>query len=152
MSSFLLRRAGAARAFSTSSPRSLARISIIGNLANTPEIHNTSNGREILKYAVASNTGSKDNRQTSWFRVTSFADGPKKDYLLNLPKGALVYVEGEASISSYQDGNGQARSSFNIVQRKLSISSQEGKMCSDQNIASGNIEVLKRPDNSGQGE
>jgi hypothetical protein len=93
MSSFLFRRsatasAGAARAFSTSSPRSIARISIIGNLADTPELHATSSGREILRYAVASNTGPRDNRQTSWFRVTSFADaGPRRDFLLSLPKG-----------------------------------------------------------------
>ncbi|EFY98801.1 hypothetical protein MHUMG1_06061 [Metarhizium humberi] len=137
MSSFLLRRAtvasaGAARSFSTSSPRSVARISIIGNLADTPEIQPTSSGREILKYAVASNTGPKDNRQTSWFRVTSFAEGPRKDFLLSLPKGAMVYVEGDATISTYQDPNGQTRSGLNIVQRS--------------------IEVLKRPQNAGQSE
>ena len=92
MSSFLFRRAAVApqaarRAFTTSSPRSIARISIIGNLADTPELQPTSTGREILKYAVASNTGPKENRQTSWFRVTSFAEGPRRDFLLSLPKG-----------------------------------------------------------------
>ncbi|TQS33009.1 hypothetical protein Golomagni_06661 [Golovinomyces magnicellulatus] len=95
MSAMLFRRAtaastGAARAFSTSSPRSLARISIIGNLADTPEVVPTSSGREIVKYAVASNTGPKENRQTSWFRVTSFAEGPRRDYLLTLPKGYVT--------------------------------------------------------------
>ena len=95
MSSFLTRRAAgasasAARAFSTSAPRSVARISIIGNLADTPELQPTSSGREILKYAVASNSGPKDNRQTSWFRVTSFADGPRRDFLLSLPKGYVA--------------------------------------------------------------
>ncbi len=92
-SSFLFRRAtGAAtarRAFTTSAPRSVARISIIGNLADTPELQPTSSGREILKYAVASNSGPKDNRQTSWFRVTSFAEGPRRDFLLSLPKGCV---------------------------------------------------------------
>ncbi len=79
--------ASAARAFSTSSPRAIARISIIGNLADTPELVPTNSGREIIKYAVASNSGPRDNRQTSWFRVTSFAEGPRKDFLLTLPKG-----------------------------------------------------------------
>ncbi|GAB0133219.1 hypothetical protein EsDP_00001631 [Epichloe bromicola] len=137
MSSLLFRRAtvasaGAARSFSTSSPRALARISIIGNLADTPEVQPTSTGREILRYAVASNTGPKDNRRTSWFRVTSFAEGPQKDFLLSLPKGTMVYVEGEASINSYQDANDQPRSSLSVVQR--------------------GIEVLKRPQNAGQTE
>ncbi|KAK2600302.1 ssDNA-binding protein, mitochondrial [Conoideocrella luteorostrata] len=137
MSSFLFRRAtaasaGAARSFSTSSPRSLARISIIGNLADTPEVQPTSTGREIVKYAVASNSGPKDNRQTSWFRITSFAEGPRKDFLLSLPKGAMVHVDGDASISNYQDANGQPRSSLNVVQRS--------------------IDVLKRPQNTGQSD
>ncbi|EJP66979.1 Single-stranded DNA-binding protein [Beauveria bassiana] len=130
MSSFLFRRAAApaasaARAFSTSSPRSVARITIVGNLADTPEVVTTNSGREIIKYAVASNSGSRENRQTSWFRVTSFAEGPRKDYLLTLPKGTSVFVEGDASTGTYQDKDGQTRNSFNIVQR--------------------NIEVLRRP-------
>ncbi|KAM3520010.1 hypothetical protein NHJ13051_007122 [Beauveria bassiana] len=129
-SSFLFRRAAApaasaARAFSTSSPRSVARITIVGNLADTPEVVTTNSGREIIKYAVASNSGPRENRQTSWFRVTSFAEGPRKDYLLTLPKGTSVFVEGDASTGTYQDKDGQTRNSFNIVQR--------------------NIEVLRRP-------
>jgi hypothetical protein len=79
--------AGAARSFSTTSPRSIAKMSIIGNLADTPELHQTSNGRELVRYAVASNTGPRDNRQTSWFRITSFNEGPRRDFLLSLPKG-----------------------------------------------------------------
>ncbi|OAA77745.1 Single-strand DNA-binding protein [Akanthomyces lecanii RCEF 1005] len=127
MSSMLFRRtatapvASAARAFSTSSPRSIARISIIGNLADTPELVPTNSGREIIKYAVASNSGPRDNRQTSWFRVTSFAEGPRKDFLLTLPKGATVFVEGDASTGTYQDKEGQTRNSFNIVQRSIEV-------------------------------
>jgi hypothetical protein len=87
---FMRRAAFGARAFSTSSPRSIARISIIGNLADTPELVSTSTGREIVRYAVASNSGPRDNRQTSWFRVTSFTEGPQRDYLLGLPKGYVM--------------------------------------------------------------
>lgn len=82
--------ASAARSFSTTSPRPVAKITIIGNLADTPEIHQTSSGRELVRYAVASNSGPKENRQTSWFRITSFSEGPRRDFMLSLPKG---YVE-----------------------------------------------------------
>ncbi|KAH6610688.1 hypothetical protein Trco_000708 [Trichoderma cornu-damae] len=133
MSSFLFRRAasataGAARAFSTTSPRSVARITIIGNLADAPEVQvsgNQENPREYVRYAVASNSGSKEHRQTSWFRVTGFVDGPRRDFLLGLPKGTLVYVEGDATISSYLDAGGQTKHGLSVVQR--------------------NIEVLRRP-------
>jgi single-stranded DNA-binding protein len=89
---FMRRAAFGARAFSTSTPRSIARISIIGNLADTPEVVPTSTGRELVRYAVASNSGPRDNRQVSWFRVTSFSEGPQKDYLLSLPKGYVDVV------------------------------------------------------------
>ncbi|KAH7328491.1 putative ssDNA binding protein [Stachybotrys elegans] len=126
MSSLMFRRAtasaaGAARSFSTSSPRSIARIQIVGNLADTPELQATSTGREIVKFAVASNTGPKENRQTSWFRVTSFREGPTRDYLLSLPKGSLVFLEGDATMSTYQDANGQTRSSLSIVHRNIEV-------------------------------
>lgn len=95
MSSFLFRRAAAAsattaRSFSTTSPRSIAKISIIGNLADTPEVYQTSSGRDIIRYAVASNTGPKDNRQTSWFRVATFVEGPRRDFMLSLPRGYVL--------------------------------------------------------------
>ncbi|KAF4968240.1 hypothetical protein FSARC_4331 [Fusarium sarcochroum] len=124
--------ASAVRAFTTTAPRPVARITIVGNLADTPELHSTSTGREILRYAVASNSGSRENRKTSWFKVTSFAEGPSRDYLMNLPKGATVYVEGDASTNTYTDSNGQSRTAFNVVQR--------------------NIEVIRRPQAPEQGE
>ncbi|KAF3770033.1 nucleic acid-binding protein [Cryphonectria parasitica EP155] len=136
MSSFLARRAVAApriaRAFSTTPARPVAKITIVGNLAGPPELQATSTGREILKYAVASNQGRGENAKTSWFRVTAFEDeGPRRDYFQSLPKGTLVYLEGEASISTYDD-EGKTRSSLSIVQR--------------------NLEVLRRPASAGPEE
>ncbi|KAH8176219.1 single-strand binding protein family protein [Sarocladium implicatum] len=118
---FMRRAAFGARAFSTSTPRSIARISIIGNLADTPEVVPTSTGRELVRYAVASNSGPRDNRQVSWFRVTSFSEGPQKDYLLSLPKGSTVFVEGNATISTYQDAEGKTRSGLNVTQRSIEV-------------------------------
>ncbi|KAG6001774.1 hypothetical protein E4U21_003819 [Claviceps maximensis] len=137
MSSFLLRRAtaapaGACRSFSTSSPRSLARMTIIGRLADAPEARTASSGREVLKFTVATSHGNKENRQTSWFRITSFVEGPRKDYMLSLPKGTMMYIEGDAAMTSYQDKDGQPRSSLSIIQR--------------------NFEILKRPQPTEQSE
>lgn len=92
MSSFLLRRATAApravNAFSTTQARGFARITVMGHLGAAPELQATSTGTELIKYAVASSSGPKDNRTTSWFRVTSFAPaGPQRDFIMSLPKG-----------------------------------------------------------------
>ena len=80
----------AARTFSTTRPSLLARMQLIGRLADAPELTPTSTGREMVRYALAVSNGPKDeqgNRQTSWFRVASFQDGPGRDVLLSLPKG-----------------------------------------------------------------
>ncbi|OTB07979.1 hypothetical protein M426DRAFT_8191 [Hypoxylon sp. CI-4A] len=129
--SFLARRAVAtapsfARSFSASARRDIAKITLVGNLAATPELKATSTGREIVEYAVASNSGPRDNRQTSWFRVTAFLDeGPRRDFITSLPKGATVYIEGDATMNQYTDAEGKTRSALRIAQR--------------------NIEVLRRP-------
>ncbi|KAI0180194.1 nucleic acid-binding protein [Hypoxylon sp. FL1284] len=130
--SFFSRRAVAtaaprlSRAFSASARRDIAKMTIVGNLAATPELRATSTGRELIEYAVASNTGRGENRQTSWFRVAAFLEeGPRRDFLTSLPKGSTVFVEGDASMNTYTDAEGKPKSSLRILQR--------------------NIEVLRRP-------
>ncbi|KAJ5794850.1 Primosome PriB/single-strand DNA-binding [Penicillium paradoxum] len=137
MSAFLsslrpgLRMANAAqtaRAFSTSPAHSIARLTLTGRLGAEPELHATSSGQEVVKYNVATSHGSKDNRQTSWFRIINFVpEGPQRDYILGLQKGTLLYVEGDARMNTYEDAEGHTRSSLSVVQRTL--------------------EVLKRPEN-----
>lgn len=155
--SFLARRTvaaapRAARAFSTTPSRPLAKITIVGNLVQTPELQATSTGREVLKYAVASNVGRGENTKTSYFRVSSFeAEGPRRDYFQSLPKGSvsllfpslvtrasgvigvakhcltyrtLVYVEGDATNDKYEDAEGKTRTALSIVQRESPIHPQ----------------------------
>jgi hypothetical protein len=97
MSSILLRRAGVAsrvaRSFSTTPSRSVARITIVGHLGGSPEVQATSTGHEIVRYNVATNSGPKENRTTSWFQVTAFeGEGPRRDFLQGLPKGWVANV------------------------------------------------------------
>ncbi|CAK7273738.1 ssDNA-binding protein, mitochondrial [Sporothrix epigloea] len=109
-------------AFSTTPARHVARMTIVGHLGDTPELQATSTGHEVLKYVVASSSGPRDNRQTSWFRVSSFLpEGPQRDLLTSLPKGTLVYVEGDATMGTYQDADGKTRSSLNIMQRSIEV-------------------------------
>ncbi|KAI0802613.1 nucleic acid-binding protein [Xylaria sp. FL0064] len=116
------RLVGATRAFSASARRDIAKITLVGNLAATPEIKATSTGKEVIEYAVASNDGSRDNRHTSWFRVATFAEeGPRRDYLTSLPKGSTVFVEGDAVMNQYVDADGKTRSSLSIYQKNLEV-------------------------------
>lgn len=78
----------AARNFSSSASRSVARMIITGRLAAEPELSATASGNDIIRYAVATSHGRGENRQTSWFRVGAFVpEGGQRDYLLGLQKG-----------------------------------------------------------------
>lgn len=105
MSAFLARRAIAApqlaRTFSSTSARPVAKITVIGTLGATPEIQATSTGREILKYSVASNTRSRGETKTSWWRVTCFnVEGNRRDFFQSLPKGCVSRPDPALSVAS----------------------------------------------------
>ncbi|KAK0748639.1 hypothetical protein B0T21DRAFT_356965 [Apiosordaria backusii] len=129
MSAFLrtLSRAAArpqvsARSFSSTAARPYARITIVGNLADTPELRAGSSGKEYLRYAVASNSGTSDNRKTSWFNVTAFPSSTSaRDFYLSLEKGSTVLVEGTATIDTYEDAEGKPVRTLGIVQRNFEV-------------------------------
>jgi hypothetical protein len=77
-----------ARTFSTSRPSQLARMTLVGRLGADPELAETGKG-QLIKYVVGTSHGPKDNRQTSWFRVASFAPegSAQRDYVMGLSKG-----------------------------------------------------------------
>jgi len=107
------------RSFSSTPRGSLARMQLIGRLAAEPELTTTSTGRTLVKYAVGVSTGPRDARETSWFRVASFDEGPRRDLLLGLPKGTLVFVDAESRMRTYEDAEGKRNSSLDLVQREF---------------------------------
>jgi single-stranded DNA-binding protein len=62
-------------------------MTLVGRIGTDPEIQETAKG-SLVKYVVATSHGPRDNRQTSWFRIASFApEGPQRDYVMGLGKG-----------------------------------------------------------------
>ncbi|KAK6368263.1 uncharacterized protein PV06_09448 [Exophiala oligosperma] len=128
--SFLLspaRRAGSAtpafaqRAFSTTRSSQLARMTLVGRIGTDPELIDTGKA-QVIRYVVGTSSGPKDNRQTSWFRISSFApEGPARDYIMGLSKGTLVYLEGDATMRTYNDADGKKQSALNLVQTKVDV-------------------------------
>lgn len=111
------------RAFSTSRSSQLARLTLVGRLGTDPEITTTSTGGEVIKYVVGTSYGPKENRQTSWFRVASFApkESPVREKIMRLSKGTLVYLEGDATMRSYEDSQGRNQSQLSLVQTKVEV-------------------------------
>jgi Single-strand binding protein family len=83
----------AARAFSTSSPAQVARMTLVGRLGTDPELIQTNKGGDVIKYVVGTGYGPRENRQTSWFRVASFAQegSPLRDLTMGLSKGQVLH-------------------------------------------------------------
>lgn len=79
----------ATRAFSTTRSAQLARITIVGRLGTDPEVVELqNNSNPLVKYVVGSDSGPRDNRTTSWFRVAAFPpEGPVRDAVMGLTKG-----------------------------------------------------------------
>jgi hypothetical protein len=77
------------RGFSTTQPSHLARMTLVGRLGTDPEVQQSSNGGSFVRYSVGTSYGSKDNRQTSWFRVAAFPPegSAQMDYVMGLGKG-----------------------------------------------------------------
>ncbi|EYE93088.1 single-stranded DNA-binding protein [Aspergillus ruber CBS 135680] len=112
----------AARSFSTTSRRDLARMILTGRLGTEPELQATASGREVIRYVVASDYGRTQSRKTDWFRVASFPDSEsQKNFLLNLPKGSLVYVEADTSLRQYEDAEGKKNTQLSLVQRNIDV-------------------------------
>ncbi|EFW23032.1 conserved hypothetical protein [Coccidioides posadasii str. Silveira] len=75
-----LRTASLRRAFSASTSRSHATITIAGPLGAAPELKTSQNGRQYIRYIAEKS----------------------QNYLLGLEKGTIMHVEGEPSITSLE--------------------------------------------------
>lgn len=77
------------RTFTTTSPKHLARMTIVGRIGAEPEISETSSGSKVIRFVVGSNSGTRDNQITSWFRVANFVnpESKREDYFMGIGKG-----------------------------------------------------------------
>lgn len=68
-------------------------MTVVGRLADSPDIIATSTGQDVIRYALGTHHGPKDNRQTSWWRVACFAqEGPLRDLVMGMGKGWVQFT------------------------------------------------------------
>jgi single-strand DNA-binding protein len=67
---------------------------LIGNVGKDPEpIRYTPEGKAVCSYSVAVTLGGGDNKQTLWYKCTSWEKQAENDSKY-LKKGSKVYIEG----------------------------------------------------------
>jgi len=80
-----------------------------GRLGGDAELKFTSNNEPLLKFSVASDTGYKDSKSTTWRNCTIF--GKRGESLAQyLVKGTRVAVTGEEKLREYTVDSGKRQS------------------------------------------
>jgi len=97
---------------------SLTKIMLIGNLGSDPEMHFTPSGTPVTSFSIATNrvyTASDGERkqETEWFRVTAWRKQAESCNQF-LTKGQRVYVEGSLRTRTWEDRDGQRRTTLEV--------------------------------------
>ncbi|KAG6993854.1 glycyl-tRNA synthetase [Physcia stellaris] len=131
------------RALSTTPAHRIAKMTIVGRLADDPEEVPTSTGNPMIKYALGTSAGPKDNRTTTWWKVACFTqtDG-LRNLMMGLGKGSMVYIEGDASMRKFTTPEGGEKQALSIVQRQIDV--LEKRDPSHLESSEGQIDVLEK--------
>ncbi len=97
---------------------SLTKIMLIGNLGTDPEMRFTPSGNPVTSFNVATNrvyttSDGERKQETEWFRVTAWRKQAESCNQF-LTKGKLVYVEGSLRTRTWEDRDGQRRTTLEV--------------------------------------
>lgn len=115
---------------------SYAKVVLIGNLGQDPELSYTPQGDAVCKFSLAVNDRKKDQNGeyqdvTTWFKVTTWrklAENASK----YLAKGRAVYIEGKLSLDEWQDRDGNNKFTLAVNASEMQfLGGREGGSDSD---------------------
>ena len=99
------------------------RVILVGRLGQDPEVKMTSDQRQIVNFSLATGERRKDangnwTEHTEWHRIVCF--GKLAEIVSQyLKKGREVYIEGRIRTNKWQDKDGNARYTTEIIADKL---------------------------------
>jgi single-strand DNA-binding protein len=116
---------------------SINKVILIGNLGADPEIRYTSNGTAVANFRIATNerwtnqNGEKEER-TEWHRIVAFGRLGEicGEYL---SKGKPVYIEGRLQTRTWEDRDGNQRTTTEIVATAMQMLGGGGGGSQSQN-------------------
>ena len=98
----------------------LNRVTLIGNLGRDPEMRQTTGGKPVCTFSIATSESWKDRHTgekreaTEWHRIVAF-DRLAEVCNQYLQKGSQIYVEGKLTTRKWTDQSGQDRYTTEIV-------------------------------------
>jgi single-strand DNA-binding protein len=99
--------------------KSLNKCQLIGNLGKEPEIIHFENGNNLAKFSVATSESYKTQdgqnaESTTWHNVVAW--GKLADVIEKwVKKGDKVFIEGKMTNRSWEDKDGNKRSTYELV-------------------------------------
>jgi len=119
------------------------KVILVGRLGRDPEVRYTPDGTMVTTYTMATDEQWKDRnsgertKRTEWHRIVTFA---KLAEICGsfLSKGSLVYIEGRLQTRSWEDKDGNKRSTTEIVAQNMQMLESKGKDSGENPKASGN--------------
>jgi len=93
-------------------------IHIIGRLGADPEVKETTTGKKVARFTVATEYGYGDKSVTEWFTVLAWEKLAEicQNYL---SKGKLVYVDGRIQTRSYDDKDGNKKYVVELIANNM---------------------------------
>lgn len=105
---------------------SLNKVTLIGNVGKDPEIRNTSEGKEIANFTLATSDNWKDKisgdkkERTEWHRIVVFNEGLVGVVKNYVKKGAKLYIEGNLQTRKWQDNSGVDKYTTEVILQNYS--------------------------------
>lgn len=103
---------------------------LIGNLGSDPEVRYTQSGAAVANFNIATTEKWKGQdgqmqEQTEWHRIVAFARLGEicGEYL---SKGSKVYIEGRIQTRKWEDRDGNARYTTEIVAKEMKMLDSKG--------------------------
>ena len=100
---------------------SVNKVILVGNVGGDPDIRNTSDGREIANFSLATTESWKDKNsgerkdKTEWHRVVVFSQGLVNIVKSYVKKGSKLYIEGQLQTRKWTDNNGVEKFTTEVV-------------------------------------
>jgi single-strand DNA-binding protein len=117
------------------------RVLLIGRLGKDPEVRYTPDGMMVTNFTMATDEQRKDKngqkiQRTEWHRIVTF--GKLAEICSTyLSKGKLIFIEGRIQTRSWEDKDGNKRSTTEIIAANMQMLDSKG-MTKSQDTADDN--------------
>lgn len=90
------------------------RVTIIGGLTRDPELKYTKSGKEVVSFSIGTTSGFGEKKKSNYFNVVAW--GKLAEVVCQYTKrGSKVGIEGRLDYRSWEDQNGNKRSTVEII-------------------------------------